>query len=257
MARTPPAAEGTVPVLDLLAAGKLQIVCLGDGFHAESRAIKRWRTAYKEYTQGYRAHRAMDKEMAESLGLMEIVMLAKAAFPGYFHFLKGNHENVLNETGNGNFGFYKFVDEGAMARAYLDEFYGNAFVQTYADFEKGLPLFAVGQCFLASHAEPARAFTEEEIINAALLPEVIAGLTWTDNDEARPGSVAAMLEHFLPMVQKPRYITGHRPIPGLFLERSSGLHLQIHNPNHQVVVWVRADREIQAEKDVGLVDCSL
>jgi hypothetical protein len=243
----------TVPVFELLASGRLQILCLGDGFHAESRAIKRWRTAYKEYTRGYQVHQAIDQEMCEGLGLMEMVMLAKAAFPGHFHFLKGNHENVLNETGNGNYGFYKFVDEGAMVRVYLDRFYGATFVQSYAAFEKSLPLFAIGQRFLASHAEPVRAFTEEELINAALLPEVIEGLTWTGNDEAWPGSVAAMLENFLPEVQRPRYITGHRPIPGLFHERSGGLHLQLHNPDRQVVAWVRADRDMEPQGDVGVV----
>lgn len=248
--------SGTSPgtVLELLASGRLQILCLGDGFHAESRARDRWRSAYREFTGGYRRHSAMDQEMSEGLGLMEMVMLAKAAFPGHFHFLKGNHENVLNETGDGNYGFYKFVQEGVMARAYLDRFYGNTIIQSYAAFEKSLPLFALGQRFLATHAEPARAFTEEELINAALLPEVILGLTWTANDEALPGSVAAMLEFFLPAVRKPRYLTGHRPVEGLFHERSGGLHLQIHNPDRQVVAWVRADRDIQPERDIQIVD---
>jgi hypothetical protein len=247
------AAESPETVLTLLATGRLQVLCLGDGFHAESRAIARWRSAYREFTHGYQAHKAMDQEMCEGLGLMEMVMLAKAAFPDHFHFLKGNHENVLNETGNGNYGFYKFVDEGTIVKAYLDRFYGTVFVQTYAAFEKSLPLFAVGQRFLASHAEPARVFAEGELVNAALLTDVIEGLTWTGNDEARPGSVAAMLEIFLPEVQQPRYITGHRPIPGLFYERSGGLHLQIHNPDRQVVAWVRADRDIEPQRDVGVV----
>ena len=242
---------GTVPVFDLLAAGKLQILCLGDGFHAESRAIRRWRSAFKEFTGSYREHRSMDQEMCEGLGLMEMIMLAKVAFPGHFHFLKGNHENVLNETGNGNYGFYKFVQEGAMVRAYLDRFYGASFVQAYAAFEKSLPLFAQGQRFLASHAEPARPFTEAELINAAILPEVIEGLTWTGNDEALPGSVAAMLHSFMPEIQKPRYLTGHRPIEGLFHERSGRLHLQIHNPDRQVVAWVRAEGDVEAERDIA------
>jgi hypothetical protein len=249
-AEADPDSPGTAPVFKLLAAGNLQILCLGDGFHAESRAIARWRSAYREFTHAYRAHKAMDQEMTESLGLMEMVMIAKAAFPGHFHFLKGNHENVLNETGNGNYGFYKFVDEGAMVRAYLDRFYGQAFVEAYAAFEKRLPLFAVGSRFAAAHAEPARAYTEAELIDAALLPDVVEGLTWTGNDEASPGSVAVMLEHFLPGVQNPRYISGHRPVSGLYHERSGGLHLQIHNPDRQVVAWVRADRDMEPQRDM-------
>lgn len=255
-----PSAKAVMPlntpgtVFNLLATGKLQVLCLGDGFHAESRARGRWRAAYSEFVGGFREHSTMDQEMCEGLGLMEMVMHAKAAFPGHFHFLKGNHENVLNETGNGNYSFYKFVQEGAMVRSYLDRFYGADFVQVYAAFEKSLPLFAQGQRFLASHAEPVRAFTEDELINAALLPEVIEGLTWTGNEEALPGSVAVMLNRFLPTVHKPRYLTGHRPIPGLFKQRNRGLHLQIHNPDCQVVAWVRADRDLEPEKDIVVVE---
>lgn len=244
---------GQDSVFDLLAAGRLQILCLGDGFHAEARALDRWRRAFLEYSGGYREHMAMDEEMGEGLGLMTMVMLAKASFPGLFHFLKGNHENVLNETGKGNYGFYKFVQEGAMVRSYLDRFYGPGFIQSYAAFEKSLPLFAQGRRFLASHAEPARPFTEDELINAGQLPEVIEGLTWTGNGEARPDSVAAMLGRFLPDVPKPRYLTGHRPVPGLYEEHRGGLHLQIHNPDLRVVAWVRADRDLDPELDIGLI----
>jgi hypothetical protein len=251
-----PAPNTLGTVIELLKAGRLQILCLGDGFHTESWALKRWRSAFAEFKGGYREHHSMDQEMSESLGLMEMVMLAKAAFPRHFHFLKGNHENVLNETGDGNFSFYKFVQEGAMVRAYLDRFYGHSFAQTYAVFERGLPLLAQGRNFLASHAEPARAFTDQEVINAAFLPEVIQGLTWTGNDEALPGSVAAMLQRSLPGVHRPRYITGHRPIEGLFQERSGGLHLQIHNPDRQVVAWIRAEGDIEVRRDIGVIEVS-
>ena len=64
-------------------------------------------------------------------------------------------------------------------------------------------------------------------------------------------SVAAMLHSFMPEIQKPRYLTGHRPIEGLFHERSGRLHLQIHNPDRQVVAWVRAEGDVEAERDIA------
>jgi len=103
-------------VMEALDEGSLQVLCLGDGFHAEARALARWKAAYAEYKSFYREHAAMDQEMAESMGLMEMVMLAKTSFPRYFHFLKGNHENVLNEEGQGNHPFRKFVQEGDILR---------------------------------------------------------------------------------------------------------------------------------------------
>ncbi len=98
-------------VLQGLSDGTVQVVCVGDGFHAEARAINRWRKALEEYETAYNKHRSMDEEMHESLGLMEMVMELKSEFPSFFHFLKGNHENIANEVGGGNYTFRKFVYE--------------------------------------------------------------------------------------------------------------------------------------------------
>ncbi len=238
-------------IRDALAAGQLQILCLGDGFHAESRAFERWQAAYAEYRGGFREHAAMDEEMSESLALMEMVMLAKLSFPEHFHFLKGNHENVLNEEGDGNHAFRKFVLEGDMVLRWMEQFYGGDFIERYAGFEKSLPFFALGGRFLASHAEPMRAFTEAEIIDARSRPETMLGLTWTDNGEAEPGAVRDMLAGFLPGIERPRYFTGHRTVPALYRERSGGAHLQIHNPGRYVVAWAMPDRDVDPALDIG------
>jgi hypothetical protein len=238
-------------VRDALAAGQLQILCLGDGFHAEARAIDRWKLALEEYEGGYRQHTAMDQEMAESMALMEMVMLAKLAFPRHFHFLKGNHENVLNEEGGGNHPFRKFALEGDMVLTWLKKFYGDDFLGRYAAFERALPLFAAGGRFLASHAEPEKPYTEAEIINARSLPGVVEGLTWTDNGAAEPGAVTTLLSRFLPAIERPRFFTGHRVVPNLYRERSGGAHLQIHNPKKYVVAWVMPDRDVEPSIDIG------
>ncbi|KPJ81225.1 MAG: hypothetical protein AMS17_19790, partial [Spirochaetes bacterium DG_61] len=41
--------ENGLSTLQLLATDMLQIVCVGDGFHAEGRAAERWAGAYEEY----------------------------------------------------------------------------------------------------------------------------------------------------------------------------------------------------------------
>ena len=74
------------------------------------------KTAWKEYRGGYRTHKAMDEEMRESLSLMAMVMILKAAVPDRFHFLKGNHENVANAETEGNRPFGKYAWEGQMVR---------------------------------------------------------------------------------------------------------------------------------------------
>lgn len=238
-------------VLDALSRGTLQILCLGDGFHAEARALDRWKRAYAEFAGGYRKHSAMDQEMRESLALMEMVLLCKAAFPVNFHFLKGNHENVLNEEGNGNHPFRKFAAEGMMVTEYLSKFYGRDFLERYAGFENRLPLFAVGTRFLASHAEPQKPYSERALIDARQDPEVILGLTWTDNGAADPGSVSELLDRFHPKYPAARFFTGHRIIRGMYKERSGGRHLQIHNPDKFITAWIMPSRDFDPDLDIG------
>ena len=245
-----PLPEGRT-VLDALGQGALQVLCLGDGFHAEARAADRWKRAYQEFVGAYVRHRAMDQEMRESLALMEMVLVCKAAFPERFHFLKGNHENVLNEEGNGNHPFRKFALEGMMVTSWLERFYGRDFLERYAGFERRLPLFAAGPRFLGSHAEPRRAYTEQELIDARLNPDTVLGLTWTDNGEADPEAVSVLLDRLLPGVPGARYFTGHRAIRGIYRELSGGRHLQVHNPDRFVVVWLMPDRDFDPELDIG------
>ncbi|HAP42522.1 MAG TPA: hypothetical protein DD477_05445 [Spirochaetaceae bacterium] len=238
-------------VAEALTEGSINILCLGDGFHAEKRAYVRWQTAFQEFVGGFRQHRAMDEEMRESLGLMEMVGTAKLAWPERFHFLKGNHENILNETGGGNFAFRKFAYEGDMVRDWVSHFYGEDFLQRYAHFEKSLPLFAIGGRFLASHAEPAAFYPAEDIVNFRDHPELVSGLIWTDNDAAAPGSVAAMLAAHLPNQVDAVYFGGHRTISGRYRLRAEGRFVQIHNPDRFNAAWAMPDRPFDPAGDVG------
>ncbi len=243
---------GDFNVLDRLASGDLQIVCVGDGFHAEARAVRRWEEAFEEFEGGYVNHRNMDEEMKESLGLMEMVFEIKSAFPEQFHFLKGNHENVKNENGYGNYSFGKFVYEGEMVTTYIRKFYGDDFLNQYYLFEKELPVFAVGSDFLISHAEPAFFFSKDEIINYRSNPEVIYGLTWTGNDQAEYRSVQRMLDYYIKAENRSNayYFGGHRPVNGLYNLRAEGRYVQIHNPRHFAAAFLMNNKKINLDNDI-------
>lgn len=237
-------------IIDKLVLNKIQIVCIGDGFHSELRGAKRWRRALEEYKTDFRRHHNMDMEMIESLGVMEMIMEMKSNFPDNFHFLKGNHENITNERGNGNFPFRKYALEGPMVFRYMQKFYGNEFLSSYSEFEKNLPLFAIGSNFLISHAEPFAFYNENELIEYRDDPQLIQGLTWTDNEATEPGSVEKMLLYYHPNRSNTYYFGGHRPVSGLYNSRAEGNYIQIHNPSKFIIAYIKPDRDIDLTRDI-------
>jgi hypothetical protein len=245
------AAQPGMRTMEALALGRIQVLCLGDGMHAEARAADRWHAALGEFQEDYRRHESMDEEMRESLGVMGIVMEAKRSFPSHFHFLKGNHENIANAEGDGNYPFRKFALEGLMVVSYMRRFYGEEVLAAMARFEKALPLLATGRGFLASHAEPRTFFPRERVIEYRGDPEVVAGLTWTDNGEAAQSSVDAMLEHYLGADSPGAfYFGGHRPVPGRFGLRAGGRFVQLHNPGRMAIACLAAEGDIDLGRDI-------
>ncbi len=241
-----------VPLIDALDAGRAQVVMVGDYVHGESRARHRWVRALEEFAGGYRRHSAMDEEMRENLTVLRIVALLKNAYPQLVHALKGNHENIRNEEGEGNHQFGKFVYEGAMVADYMNRFFTNAAVDAVYDFEKSLPLFCVGTQTLISHAEPARFFDRDEIVEYRNRADVVEGFTWTDNDAAETDSVKRMIEHYLPEValEEAIYIGGHRPVPGRYRLRAEGRYVQIHNPDRYIVAIPPEARRFDPKRDI-------
>lgn len=251
--------EESKSILCGLREGAVQLVCVGDGFHAEGRAVERWKRALDEYEQGYKERQAMDGEMRESLGVMEMVMELKVAFPAHFHFLKGNHENITNELGGGNFPFRKFASEGAMVVDYVKRFYGRKFIESFYSFEKNLPLLAVGANFLISHAEPAEFYSRDDVIDYRNRPDVVEGLTWTANDAADEGSVQQMIAGYLGSKKQDScyYFGGHRPTRKRYNLRAGGRYVQIHNPEKFIVAEIGANGNIDLERDiVEIVECA-
>jgi len=234
-------ARGSPRLAELLASGEAILLCLGDVFHSEGRdAPQRWARAEREYGYGWNLPSpAMDEEMGRALACVELILRAKAAFPRNFHYLKGNHDNVVNEEGNGDHPFYKFAEEGAMAASWFAARYGRDLQAAYRAFELSLPLAARGARFVASHAEPAFVLGPEDIIEARNRPQVAEALTWTGNGEALPGSVAAGLDLLLGQrASGARWFGGHRPVPGSYSLRADGLYVQFHNPLKQGLVLI-------------------
>ena len=131
--------------------------------------------------------------------------------------------------------------------------YGDDVLMVISCFEKNLPLAAVFPECVVSHAEPARAFSRQELINGMDSDEVILGLTWTENNAAKDGSVKKMLES---LTENPDslYFGGHRPIQGNYSLRQNGKYVQIHNPDRQNIVLVYKDRPIDLDANIVQVD---
>jgi hypothetical protein len=245
---TPPGM--TRPVLESLCTGDIQVVCVGDGFHSERRAIHRWKDALQEFTGQFKKHKAMDEEMNESLSVMQIVMEWKTAFPDSFHFLKGNHENVANENSEDNRAFRKFAFEGDMVALWFRKFLGDEIFKSYYTFEKHLPIFAVGNGFCVTHAEPQTHYTREQIIGCYSNRTIIFDFTWTDDDAAEDDSVAAYLSDYFPDIPEARMFGGHRPVRDLYNPRAGGLYIQIHNPAKKIAAFVRDIQTFNPDTDI-------
>ncbi len=243
---------GGTTVMEKMEADRLQIVCVGDGFHGERRAAERWRAAFQEYTGLFKKHRQMDAEMTESLGLMAMVMVLKSRYPRQFHFLKGNHENILNENENGNRAFGKFAHEGEMVKAYMEKFYPPDILKAYYDFEHSLPLLAAGDRFAVTHAEPAHFHPREELINYRDYPETVYDLTWTADGAADQSAAEETLQGCLKerFDEASRLIGGHRPVKGLYHLRAQGRYVQIHNPEKYITAVIRRDHPFIPEKNI-------
>ena len=247
----------SLSVLELLAAGAINLVCVGDGLHSELHR-ERWLFALEEYDAGNLLGEALTEEMTEGLGLMTLVMRCKLAFPRYFHFLKGNHENILNRWEGGDRPFKKFAKEGEMSRVFVQQYYGEDILYLYSHFEQLLPLLVKAPRCLISHSEPASHFSQQQVIDALTdsSGEVVYGLTWTRNDESQEGVVASMLQEFLPQwceagseACPSLYFGGHRTISETYRLRQNGLFVQFHNPRRHQVALVPVHRDFDFEKD--------
>lgn len=246
-----------IKIIEALEEKKIRVLLVGDILHAEGRARARWEKAFWAYdTEGEINSRYMREEMREGLAALLAVMQAKILWPENFHCLKGNHENIKNERGEGNFPFRKFVMEGQMVFDFMRSVYEPEVLESVYAFEKSLPFAYCSKNIFVSHAEPMDFFERSQLVEAALDESVVYGLTWTANDEAKIGSVSKTLDSYCnpPAGVQARYIGGHRPVPENYLLRQGGLYVQIHNPRKQNVAVVRPTKTFNPEKDIISVE---
>ncbi len=237
-------------VIEDMADGMAQVICVGDAFHSEARGRERWRRSMDEWISGYKKHENMDMEMLENLGLIEMITSVKAAFPYDFHFLKGNHENIANEHKEGNFPFRKFVNEGEMVKDWVKLFMGNEIFNLIYRWEKLLPLMAEGPDFLVSHSEPGIGLSVNDVINAYESDRVIYNLTWIDNGRAEPDSVYTTLSNFGIDPSLGRVFGGHRPVSGHYSLRQDGRYVQINTPGKWVIAAFTNMEIFAPERDI-------
>ncbi len=241
-------------ILESLAEESVTVICVGDGVHTETagKCYDRWKVAYKKWMDGSIVSAAMKGEIHDCFATMLAVMKLKSAFPKSFHFLKGNHENVTNENGNGNWAFRKFAREGEMVRDFILDYYSDATLHVLDSFEKSLPVAAIFPTFGVSHAEPRAAFSREDVINYHSNPDLILGLTWTDNGEAAEGSARSFFHNLNPKgdAENALWFGGHRPVSEKYRLWQDGAYIQIHNPNEMNVAHIHADGSFSLEEDI-------
>lgn len=237
-------------VLDLLKKQQIYLIFVGDGLHSERRGKERWLKAFNLFMKEDYVNSFLTEEMQEGLSSMILVMECKASYPENFHFLKGNHENILNEDTNGNHPFRKFALEGEMVKRFMIETYGKDITQLYSDFERLLPLFVHGYNFLVSHAEPKISLSRNEIINGMNNDVIVNNFTWTKNDDSNGDAVKKMLVDFLPNDKRTRYFSGHRPVEGLYNLRADGKLIQFHNPDKTEICIIKPDTVFNENTDI-------
>ena len=246
-----PLASGKT-VFQALQEKSVRLVFVGDILHTEKNSRDRWTHAQAEFDQGIFTGPAISAEMLEGLNLLCGLMKLKSLFPENCHILKGNHENIYNETGKGDYAFKKYADEGNMSRIFIQEYYGEDILYMIHCFEKALPLFFWGKKCLVSHAEPKKSYLKQEIIDARIYPQVIEGLTWTANDQAEEESVLGIIKNLTGKDDAGDYVYlgGHRPVPEKYKLRQNGLFIQFHNPNGQNIALVSGDKKFNPDSDI-------
>ena len=220
------------------------------------RGYERWIAAYKDWSMDVYAGQPMQEEMKENISTLMIIMELKNNFTENFHFLKGNHENIFNESCHGNLAFRKFVQEGSMCCDFIRQVYGDVILHLISLWEKALPVCALFYDFAVSHAEPACCFSRKQIVDYHKNDDVVLGLTWTANDAAEKGSVKKLFKNLNPSAKRSGvlWFGGHRPVKdGKYLLRQDGTYLQLHNPNEMNVAIVVPEKKFNPEIDIKSV----
>ena len=243
---------GSMTVFERLCRGTINVLCLGDGMHGERRVRERWLDAEKEFLAGA-ACPSLEAEAVESLGLMKMVMDLIVAFPHFFHYLRGNHDEVNNPARK----VFKYTSlgESELFRRYLGRRWGQDFVEKWAEFEESLPLLALGEDFVASHSAPGVTLSRPEIESRS--DRAFVALAWTDNrnwseDGPHREVFLANLKE-LGVAPEAHWLIGHCKVHGADYRAQLGGRLIQINPRdagHYVVALIPAQGGLQPQRDI-------
>jgi len=239
-----------ISVYQALKKNKIRIICVGDALHTEINTIERWKNIQIEFSKNIFTGPAATLEARDCFNTLFALLLLKISFPNNFHFLKGNHENIYNTTGDGDYSFRKIADEGNTLKRFIQNYYGEDILYLISYYEKSLPLISITKQCVISHAEPRTSYTKNELINAKQNPQIIEDLTWTNNNEAEENSVKKIIKNLLGTNSKAIYFAGHRPVIENFKKLHNGLFYQIHNPHKQNIVLIYKDKDFNPETDI-------
>ena len=243
----------SMTILEALDKKLLRLIFVGDILHTERNTKERWLDALDDYLEGIYSGEAMKDEMIDSLGAWCAVFLLKRYFPELCHVIKGNHENILNATKNGDYSFKKYANEGAMVKAFVEDFYGDDIVYLIHCVESSLPLAMVGKYCVVSHAEPLKTYTKEQLVNGVGKADVVEGLIWTNNGDAEEGSVEGVIRNLSNNsdISDYMYLGGHRCVKdGNYKLRQNGLYVQIHNPAKENICLIYNNRKFNPDLDI-------
>lgn len=243
--------ELNLTVLQALKQKKVNVICVGDAVHSELYS-SRWELISLEFEKGEHTGFYMQQEMILNLSVVCALMKLKILYPANFHFLKGNHENILNSSFGGDYAFFKYADEGEMVKTFMTEQYDEKLLNKIARYENLLPLAAYGSNYVVSHAEPAAVYSREQLIDARFDDSIVEGLIWTRNGQVTKPTALPIMKELLGKKQakKALYFAGHRPVKGLYALRQKDIFVQIHNPKLQNIFMVPCDRAFDFNKDI-------
>lgn len=226
-------------VQDLLHTKEINLVCLGDGVHSEAQNSSRWGEIQRNYLDGKKDSKALRGELFDSLNTMKIVSVLKKNYPNNFHFLRGNHDDVMGVYGK----FCRVVLESVLFREGLIHSLGHEPLEAFRDFENSLPLVVRGENFVASHTCSLNKISLADAERKGF--KVYKELSWTDNryfNDNEESVIEKFSNNFMELKGDDNgvWFIGHRPVnEGLFRSQFNGRLVQINNPNKFIAALIK------------------
>ncbi len=170
----------------------ITLIILGDAFHSE----------------------IVDEmeDMESSILMIDLLCTLKAAFPGNFFYLAGNHDSFSPDISKNG------ISQGTLMKEQLFELRGEDYVNEMERFFKRLPYIITSDNYYACHAGPPRSTVKyKDLVNIAENPALIREIT--TNRIQRPNYLSGYTKNdikrfrkVLSMPKKSSFIVGHSPL---------------------------------------------